>query len=96
MYSLRAFTENSEVNNWLGDQYEIIRREESYGAFAEQYRKYFDKSHVADNDSAADEISRRVYAFILNEHEQAMPVYKGQKNYIVTESGKTYSNITYK
>lgn len=96
MYALRTFTENSEVNNWLGDQYEIIRREESYEAFAEQYRKYFDKSHVADNDPAADDISRRVYAFILNEHEQAMPVYKEQKNYIVTESGKTYSNITYK
>jgi len=96
MYTLRTFTENSEVNNWLGDQYEIIRREESYEAFAEQYRKYFDKNHVADNDPTADEISQRTYAFVINSKNEPMPIYKGQKNYIVTESGKTYSNITYK
>ena len=96
MYTLRTITETSEVNNWLGYQYEIITREESYEAFKPLFDDYFDEPHVADLDPTANEGTKRCYAFILNEKEEPIPVYKGQKNYIVTENGKTFSNITYK
>jgi len=96
MYALRTFTENSEVNNWLGDQYEIIRREECYERFSELFKDYFEKDHLADLSPSSDEESQRTYAFIINSKNEPIPIYKEQKNYIVTESGKTYSNITYK
>lgn len=96
MYTLRTFTETSEVNNWLGDQYEIIRREESYERFSDTFEKTFDKPHVADDDPKADEVSKRCYAFIANQNEEPLPLYKGQTNYIVTAGGKTFSNLTYK
>lgn len=35
------------------------------------------------------------YAFICWK-DGVLPLYKNQKNYIVSESGKTYDNLTYK
>lgn len=96
MYTLRTFTEDSEVNNWLGNHYEVVMREQSYERFQNLFRNFFEKDHVADLDPTATEITQRCYAFVINEKEQPLPVYKGQKNYIVTVGGKTFSNITYK
>jgi hypothetical protein len=96
MYTLRTFTETSEVNNLLGDQYEIVKREEQYERFCELFEIYFDKPHLADLSPSADEVTQRCYAFVFNEKKEPMPVYKNQRNYIMTDSGKTFSNITYK
>lgn len=96
MYTLRTFTETSEVNNWLGAQYEIVRREESYDRFTDLFLDRFDKEHVADLDPTADEETKECYAFVITEGEEVIPVFKCQKNYIVTGSGKTLDNITYK
>jgi hypothetical protein len=96
MYTLRIFTETSEINNWLGSQYEIVMREESYDKFKELFKSHFEKDHVADLDPTSTEATQRCYAFVLNEKKETIPVFKGQKNYIVTVGGKTFSNLTYK
>lgn len=96
MYTLRTFTENSEVNNWLGEQYEVVRREENYDRFAELFEQNFDKPHVAEDCETADEHTKRCYAIVVNEKQEPIGVFKGQTNYIVTPGGKTFSNITYK
>ena len=95
---LRTFTEDSEVVNTLGVQYEIVLREasESYPRFAELFEEHFGKAHIADDCATADEHTKRTYAFILNDKEGTIPLYKGQKNYIVSDSGKTFDNLTYK
>ena len=96
MFTLRTFTEDSEVNNYLGEQYEVIKREESYERFCDLFEKHFEKDHLADCSPSADEHTKRCFAFVLNEKEETIPIYKGQKNYIVTASGKTFSNLTYR
>ena len=96
MYTLRTFTENSEVNNFLGEQYEVVRREESYTRFAELFQENFEKPHVADDDPTASEETIRCYAMVVNEKQEPMGLFKGQTNYIVTPGGKTFSNLTYK
>lgn len=96
MYTLRTFTEDSEVNNYLGEQYEVIKREEAYDRFSEIFKDYFEREHLADLSPSSDEEMQRCYAFVLNDKKEPMPIYKGQKNYIVMDSGKTFSNLTYK
>ena len=96
MYTLRTITETSEVNNWLGMHYEIIRREEHYDRFCEIFESRFGKTHKADDDSLSDEETVRCYAFVITENEEQLPIFKNQRNYIVTQNGKTFSNLTYK
>lgn len=96
MYTLRTFTENSEVNNSLGRHYEVVRREESYERFSELYLQRFGKHHVADLDKQSSEETKRCYAILVTYEEEQIPLFKGQSNYIVTDSGKTFSNLTFK
>jgi len=95
MYTLRTFTDTSEVNNSLGDYYEIVRREEAYERFSELFKEHFDIDHIADLDPTSSEETRTCYA-IISTLRDTIPVYKGQKNYIMTAEGKTFCNITYK
>ena len=95
MYTLRSFTGDCEVNINLGDYYEVIRREEDPENFATLFEDHFEKKHVADLDPTADEETIKCYAIIVTQRD-TIPLYKGQKNYIMAESGKTFSNLTYK
>jgi hypothetical protein len=95
MYTLRTFTDTSEVNINLGDYYEIVRREEAPASFAVLFEDHFEKKHVADLDPTSSEETRLCYAIIQTQRD-TVPLYKGQKNYIVTETGKTFSNLSYK
>lgn len=96
MYTLRTFTEDSEVNNWLGAHYEVVRREESYERFSELYLQRFGRPHVADLDETASEETKRCYAIIITFDEEQIPLFKHQSNYIMTNGGKTFSNLTFK
>lgn len=95
-FTLRTFTETSEVNNYLGDQYEIVYREQNYNRFNELYLDRFGRNHVSDSDPSASEESIRTYAIVVNSKEESIPIFKNQKNYIVTSGGKTFANLTYK
>jgi len=95
MYTLRTFTDTSEVNINLGDYYEITRRFEAPKEFALLFEDHFEKKHVADLDPEASEESKLCYAIISTQRD-TVPLYIGQKNYVVTDSGKTFSNLTYK
>lgn len=94
MYTLRTFTDVSELNINLGDQYEITRRFVSPKEFAKSFEAHFEKKHVADSDPDASEESKLCYA-IIHTKRDTIPLYKGQNNYIMTDSGKTFSNITF-
>lgn len=94
MYTLRAITDLSEVNINLGDYYEITRRYESLKEFITLFESHFERKHFAENDPDACEESKVCYAIITTKRDN-IPLYKGQSNYIMTDSGKTFSNLTY-
>lgn len=98
MFSLRRFSgEGIESNNALGDSYIYIDREQNPERFRNTFKAHFEKDHVADLDDKSDDDTKNVYAFIyadLNGYLQ--PLYKKQRAYIVTDSGTTYSNVSYK
>ena len=95
MYTLRTITEDGEVNVNLGDYYEITRRFVDRESFSRLFENHFEKKHVADLDPGADEETRRCYAIISTQRD-TVPLYTGQENYIMTDSGKTFSNLTSK
>lgn len=82
MFTLRKITQTGvEMNFNLGDSYTLVTKENS----PEEFEKGL-KEHPFYED---------IYAFVSWNNE-ILPLYKNQKNYIVSESGKTYDNLTYK
>jgi hypothetical protein len=97
MYTLRKVIDNIQSNQALGNEYHFIDRESNYDEFSRTYLIHYDKGHVADLDKTADNFSTNCYAFIVNNgFSNIIPLYKEQQNYIMTENGKTFSNLTYK
>lgn len=87
MYTLRTiFQTNIERNNYIGNDYEIIRKENK-----SEFEFYFDDMFKLPelNDK------ENVYAFIINT-EIAIPLYKTSKYFIVNKNGKTFQNLTFK
>jgi hypothetical protein len=96
MFILRRISSAGvEMNHSLGDGYTYINREYNVLEFRRSFKVFFDKDHVADLDETSDEDSKDVYGFIGN-GPFLQPLYKNQKNFIMTESGKTFSNLSYK
>lgn len=96
MFILRKIIERSETNYELGIQYSIVHRFEEQELFQETFDKVYGYKHVADLDVMADNYTRNCYAFIITNDYQPIPLYFNQKNYIMTENGKTFSNLSYK
>lgn len=88
--------ENIEINKLLGNEYEFIHRDWNKETFRKSYKKYFEKEHVADGSESSDIHSQMVYAFIINQDLEVRPLYKNHFNYIMTETGKTFANLTFK
>lgn len=82
MFTLRKITKDGlEMNFSLGDYYSLITKERSPEEFEDKMKDH------PNYDEA--------YAFIYWKDE-ILPLYKNQYNYIVSENGTTYSNLTYK
>ena len=81
------------MNQVIGDGYTYINRETNYDEFCRSFKVYFDKDHVADLDEESDGDTKNCYAFVVN-GAFLQPLYKNQKNFIMTESGKTFDNLT--
>lgn len=98
MYTLRRISgEGVEMNFALGNQYTVVNRFISYEAFRDDFYKFYGKNHVADLDPAADDETKNVYAFVSSDvNECVYPLYYKQSAYIMTDSGKTFSNLTLK
>jgi hypothetical protein len=98
MFALRkVFKDHTQINLNLGNEYSLIERDSTYDKFSETFKIEFDSDHVADLDEESTEFTKNCYAFVINEGGKvAHPLYKNQFNYIMTESGKTFSNLTYK
>lgn len=96
-FILRKVIENVQSNQELGNQYQVIVREENYNDFGKAFEKVFGRTHVADDDSESNDYTKKCYAIIVcNDASELIPLYKNQSNYVMTESGKTFCNLTYK
>lgn len=93
----KVLNDNTYTNSVLGNQYQVIERETNYDEFSKAFKNNFDKFHVADLDPTSDNFTQNCYAFLVIEGgSKLIPLYKKQWNYIMTESGKTFENLTYK
>lgn len=96
MFALRKIIENTQTNYALGIQYQVVERFVDYEDFKVAFKQSFGYEHVADLDDKADNYTKNCYAFISTPDYELIPLYMNQKNYIMTESGKTFSNLTFK
>jgi len=83
------------MNHAIGDSYTYIHRETNPEQFRDTFKVYFKKNHVADLDETSDDDSKRVYAFVCS-GAYNQPLWANQKAYIMTESGKTFANISFR
>jgi 2-hydroxychromene-2-carboxylate isomerase len=87
MYTLRKLTEleGVEFNFSLGSNYSYVSKERSEKAFKEIYDSFFGTESV--------NMDPLVFGFITGDNCNTHPLYSNQKNFIMTESGKTFSYI---
>lgn len=82
MFALRKITSDGlEMNFNLGDSYTLVTKDRSQKEFEDKMK---DRPFYD-----------KTYAFIYWK-DDILPLYKNQYNYIVSENGTTYSNLTYK
>lgn len=90
MFTLRRIPRKGELiehNVFLGNEYFLIERCYSPQIFEETYKLLFNKEC---------DVNSHIYAFIRNYSGEEIPLYEDYYYYIVTESGKTYANISRK
>lgn len=86
MYTLRQMRSNgSEDNSALGQHYTVYHVDKSPEQFKMAFKDVFGEDYSEEKKCFA-----LVYA-----GKDKYPIYLGDVNYIVTESGKTFSNISY-
>lgn len=85
MFILRQITKNKTSNMCIGTQYEVVNKEIDKEGF--DFLLGVVDSHPDPKD---------IYAILIYaEGQHTYPLYKGCRSYIMTESGKTFDNITY-
>jgi hypothetical protein len=96
MYTLRRIScDGVQMNQAIGETYTYIHREWTFDEFCKMFESYFERKHVADLDETSDIDTKNCYAFVVN-GSFVQPLYKNQKSFVMTESGKTFDNVSYK
>lgn len=86
MFILRTITgDGHEINQCLGESYNIVLKEQHPDDFKEGQLKEW-----------AETFPEIYGAIFYAGGSEIRPLYKKQWNYIMTESGKTFANISYK
>lgn len=97
MYTLRKVIDNIQSNKELGDEYQVVDRETNYIEFCKAFKVIFGIDHVSDLDTTSNNYSETCHSIILfGGGNRIEPLYKNQFNYIMSDNGKTFSNLTYK
>lgn len=97
MYTLRKISgQGVQMNFYLGKSYTVIDRFVNYEDFKNCFKTWYGREHVADLDPTADNDTKTTYAFISDYEGNMHALWMGQSNYIMTESGQTFSNLTFK
>lgn len=86
-----------QFNQEIGSSYQVIDRDRNYDEFAKAFEICFKKRHVADLDTESDNFTKNCYMLLVVERgSEIIPLYAGQSNYIMTERGVTFNNLSLK
>lgn len=94
MFILRDFTADKclQSNTCLGDRYSLVY--ETDGEIFKDTMKIVFGSNIGDIQNPIDSY---LYAFLVYDFgKEIIPLWKDGHYWIMTESGKTFANITYK
>jgi len=97
MYTLRIIEEeNIESNQALGEKFTVLLKQfVSNERWLDTYRAIFGQSMSPDSDIL--EVPKSIHAFVISEGGKNIIALKDNAyNYIVTENGKTFKNLTFK
>lgn len=96
MYTLRTITPDGvQINECIGPDYIFICRDSAYDVFSDTFFNQFGIKHVADLCQTATETTTRCHGFIKLKNEDIVTLWKSNKYYIMSDSGKTFSNLSY-
>lgn len=96
MFILRTLHEDhTQTNYTLGDRYNMIDRDSNYDQFSDIFKQVIGIDHVADLDETSNQKTKLCYCFV-GIAPNYIPLWKNNKNFIMTDSGKTFANISYK
>lgn len=88
MYTLRKITEARRQYNFaLGENYQVLDKYDSPEQFKEQMQSY---------QGIKYEPEWVIYAFVLDQKCNVHPLFEKERNYIMTENGNTFSNLSIK
>lgn len=85
MYTLRRISsEGVEMNFSLGEQYVVVHQQTSPKEFQRDFEQF--KNTYPDGE---------IYCFVWSEGgKEQYPLFVNQKAFIMTETGRTFSNLT--
>jgi len=90
MYTLRKIIEGQEEMNFnLGNNYSLIDKHQSKQRFDITKKMFFE-------NEPEKSLLEDCYAFVVSEKGKIEALWGSQKNYIMTENGKTFSNLSIK
>jgi hypothetical protein len=92
MFTLRIVKKdgNAEDNFWLGQSYRFLHREWA----PEEFKETYEKHHALQKGEQADEL---IYGIVICAGgDRQYPLSKKEWNYIMTENGATFANLSYK
>lgn len=87
MYLEKLHLQNIEINVDLGSSYAFTDSERNRNEFVSMCNIYF---------GAVDLHDEKCYAFVTDEVGEFHPLYKSQKNYIMTNKGDTFANVSFR
>lgn len=95
MFILRKIKKDVEINQCIGSSYAIISKKNNYEQFIIDYNKFISNNDFIDIDDVFCFIHSNNFIFSGIKDDILIPLFKDSKYYIMNESGKTFSNISY-
>lgn len=98
MYTLRRISgEGAQMNQFLGNSYTLVSKELSPVGFDNSLKNHFSTFCAIKDAIHMQQEIEKIYAFVGGEGGKVIqPLYKNQKNYIVSADGSTFANLTLK
>lgn len=84
MFILRKITgAGVQINITLGQSYTMVHKTYNPLEFKRTYDHAFKESYE----------EKEIFAFVSDESGEVLPLFPNQKNYVMTETGQTFSHI---
>jgi hypothetical protein len=93
-FVLRTIADGVETNYLLGTSYSIVERDVNRKEFDKLYLKVHGDEHALDSSEVSEEIVSLIHSFVVGSNRDTpFSVYRDHKNFIMTDSGQTFSRI---